>query len=59
MKFEEMSDKEFFTNLIDAAEYSQGEYCRFKAEEEDLTSYSEPDYNEALEHAKTRIEKMK
>lgn len=30
MNFEEMSDKKFFTNLIDAAEYSQEEYCRLK-----------------------------
>ena len=59
MKFQEMSDKEFFTALVDAAECSQEEYCRFKAEEEGLTSYSEPDYSAALEHAKTRIEQMK
>ncbi len=59
MKLKEMSDKEFFTQLINTAEFGQNELCRFKAEEEGLSSYLEPVYSAAIEHARTRIEKMK
>lgn len=58
MKFKQMSDKEFFTKLIDAAEHSYQENCIFNAEKEGLTKYEEPDYEAAIQHAKTRIEKM-
>ncbi|WP_154124183.1 hypothetical protein [Grimontia hollisae] len=58
MDFNKMSDKEFFTKLIAASEETHAEWCRMKADEEGLTAVSVPDYEAALLHAKTRIDKM-
>ena len=58
MKFQHMTDKQFFKALIDSAKEEHEEYVIFKAEEEGVLSYSEPNYEAALKEAERRVDKL-
>lgn len=56
--FSNMTDKQFFQALLNAAKEEYREYVVFKAKDEGLLSYSEPVYEAALEEAQIRIDKL-
>ncbi|KAB5323527.1 hypothetical protein GKD59_21675 [Parabacteroides distasonis] len=58
MEFLAMGNQVFFGKLLDASEETYREYCKLKSEEEGLTSYSEPNYEQALGHARERVSRF-
>ena len=50
-----LDDIKFFELFLGATKEAHKEYCKFKAEEEGLTSYSEPVFQAALEQFNSRL----
>ena len=55
LELQHLSDNKFFELFLEATKSTYQEYCKFKADEEGLTSYSEPTYEAALNMFQKRL----